>query len=217
MGNAEEIISRYNQAKMQSISLKSSITNTKRVLSQLKLNYEEKKKEYEELTKKSTLQEEGLNLLKNLIQTMATEHINEVADFINEGLKTIFYDKEYTIEIEIEDKRNLKQANLYLIEKNGDDILKSSLKDSVGGGVLVTVGFLLQVFYIQYHGLSPIIFLDEAFTQLSDKYIIYLKMFIEDLAKRLGFIFVLITHDERLMHNAAKTYEVEGGKYHELN
>lgn len=217
MGNAEEIISRYNQAKMQSISLKSSITNTKRVLSQLKLNYEEKKKEYEELTKKSVLQEEGLNLLKNLIQTMATEHINEVADFINEGLKTIFYDKEYTIEIEIEDKRNLKQANLYLIEKNGDDILKSSLKDSVGGGVLVTIGFLLQVFYIQYHGLSPIIFLDEAFTQLSDKYIIYLKMFIEDLAKRLGFIFVLITHDERLMHNAAKTYEVEGGKYHELN
>lgn len=217
MGNAEEIISRYNQAKMQSISLKSSITNTKRVLSQLKLNYEEKKKEYEELTKKSTLQEEGLNLLKNLIQTMATEHINEVANFINEGLKTIFYDKEYKIEIEIEDKRNLKQANLYLIEKNGDDILKSSLKDSVGGGVLVTIGFLLQVFYIQYHGLSPIIFLDEAFTQLSDKYIIYLKMFIEDLAKRLGFIFVLITHDERLMHNAAKTYEVEGGKYHELN
>lgn len=217
MGNAEEIISRYNQAKMQSISLKSSITNTKRVLSQLKLNYEEKKKEYEELTKKSTLQEEGLNLLKNLIQTMATEHINEVADFINEGLKTIFYDKEYKIEIEIEDKRNLKQANLYLIEKNGDDILKSSLKDSVGGGVLVTIGFLLQVFYIQYHGLSPIIFLDEAFTQLSDKYIIYLKMFIEDLAKRLGFIFVLITHDERLMHNAAKTYEVEGGRYHELN
>lgn len=217
MGNAEEIISRYNQAKMQSISLKSSITNTKQVLSQLKLNYEEKKKEYEELTKKSTLQEEGLNLLKNLIQTMATEHINEVADFINEGLKTIFYDKEYKIEIEIEDKRNLKQANLYLIEKNGEDILKSSLKDSVGGGVLVTIGFLLQVFYIQYHGLSPIIFLDEAFTQLSDKYIIYLKMFIEDLAKRLGFIFVLITHDERLMHNAAKTYEVEGGKYHELN
>lgn len=217
MGNAEEIISRYNQAKMQSISLKSSITNTKRVLSQLKLNYEEKKKEYEELTKKSTLQEEGLNLLKNLIQTMATEHINEVADFINEGLKTIFYDKEYKIEIEIEDKRNLKQANLYLIERNGEDILKSSLKDSVGGGVLVTIGFLLQVFYIQYHGLSPIIFLDEAFTQLSDKYIIYLKMFIEDLAKRLGFIFVLITHDERLMHNAAKTYEVEGGKYHELN
>lgn len=217
MGNAEEIISRYNQAKMQSISLKSSITNTKRVLSQLKLNYEEKKKEYEELTKKSTLQEEGLNLLKNLIQTMATEHINEVADFINEGLKTIFYDKEYKIEIEIEDKRNLKQANLYLIERNGEDILKSSLKDSVGGGVLVTIGFLLQVFYIQYHGLSPIIFLDEAFTQLSDKYIIYLKMFIEDLAKRLGFIFVLITHDERLMHNAAKTYEVEGGRYHELN
>lgn len=217
MGNAEEIISRYNQAKMQSISLKSSITNTKRVLSQLKLNYEEKKKEYEELTKKSVLQEEGLNLLKNLIQTMATEHINEVADFINEGLKTIFYDKEYKIEIEIEDKRNLKQANLYLIEKNGEDILKSSLKDSVGGGVLVTIGFLLQVFYIQYHGLSPIIFLDEAFTQLSDKYIVYLKMFIEDLAKRLGFIFVLITHDERLMHNAAKTYEVEGGRYHELN
>ena len=217
MGNAEEIIARYNQAKMQSISLKSSITNTKRVLSQLKLNYEEKKKEYEELTKKSTLQEEGLNLLKNLIQTMATEHINEVADFINEGLKTIFYDKEYKIEIEIEDKRNLKQANLYLIEKNGEDILKSSLKDSVGSGVLVTIGFLLQVFYIQYHGLSPIIFLDEAFTQLSDKYIVYLKMFIEDLAKRLGFIFVLITHDERLMHNAAKTYEVEGGKYHELN
>ena len=217
MTNAEEIIARYNQAKMQSISLKSSITNTKRVLSQLKLNYEEKKKEYEELTKKSTLQEEGLNLLKNLIQTMATEHINEVADFINEGLKTIFYDKEYKIEIEIEDKRNLKQANLYLIEKNGDDILKSSLKDSVGGGVLVTIGFLLQVFSIQYHGLSPIIFLDEAFTQLSDKYIIYLKMFIEDLAKRLEFIFVLITHDERLMHNAAKTYEVEGGKYHELN
>jgi ABC-type lipoprotein export system ATPase subunit len=59
--------------------------------------------------------------------------------------------------------------------------------------------------------LAPIIFIDEGFSQVSSQYIEPLLQFIEELANMKEFIFVLVTHDTRLMYRAVQTYEVENG------
>ena len=55
-------------------------------------------------------------------------------------------------------------------------------------------------------------FLDESFSQLSDIYIPYLKEFLNQLADKMGFIFVLVSHDSRLVYGAKKTYLMENGE-----
>lgn len=55
-------------------------------------------------------------------------------------------------------------------------------------------------------------FLDEAFSNLSQQYLPYLRALINDLRDKYQFIFVLITHDPRLKEIADKTYEVNMGE-----
>ena len=55
------------------------------------------------------------------------------------------------------------------------------------------------------------ILLDESFSQLSDVYIPYLKEFLNQLSDKMVFIFVLVSHDSRLVYGARKTYLMEEG------
>ena len=53
--------------------------------------------------------------------------------------------------------------------------------------------------------------LNEGFSQVSSRYIEPLMLFINELAKSKDFIFVLITHDDRLKSKASRTYVVDNG------
>ena len=67
------------------------------------------------------------------------------------------------------------------------------------------------MYFIIYYKQYPILFLDEAFTQLSKQYLPYLKSLINDLANKYGFTFVLVTHDRDIMELADRTYLVDKG------
>jgi hypothetical protein len=84
--------------------------------------------------------------------------------------------------------------------------------DDNGFGVQSIIGFVLQIYFIIYHKLYPVLFLDEAFSTLSLEYIPYLKSLINSLSEKYNFIFVLITHDTRFMEISDKTYKVKDGK-----
>ena len=86
-----------------------------------------------------------------------------------------------------------------------------SIKDN-GFGIKTIIGFILQVYFILYHKLSPIIFIDEGFSNLSLQYIPYLRSLLTSLKEEYGFIFVLVSHDPRLIDIADQTYEVKNGE-----
>ena len=57
------------------------------------------------------------------------------------------------------------------------------------------------------------VFLDEAFSQVSDQYIPYLNQLLSGLKEAYGMIIVLITHDPRFSELADRTYDVSNGVY----
>lgn len=201
----------YDKLKSKAISINSDIQASRRKLRENEDKLKSKEKKIEKLNFNIEIQEKATELLKELIDEMSKEHIERVEDMLTYGLQTIFYDRNYAIKIKIEDKRNYKVADFYLLEEREGYVRETEFEDSIGGGVRVVVGFILQVFYIQYFNLKRIIFLDEAFSELSESYIDGLIEFINQLSEKKGFRFVLISHDSRINPYADKLYRVENG------
>jgi ABC-type sugar transport system ATPase subunit len=187
----------------------------KESLNEIKLTGDELK----ELIKKEKNYEYAVDLMKKIIEGMSKSQINHLESLINSALETIFFDRQYSVELVITELRNTNNLQIILNEVLDDgSVIKTKLDDN-GFGVKSVIGFILQVYFILYHHEYPILFLDEAFTQLSKQYLPYLKSLISDLADKYGFIFVLITHDTDIMSLSDRTYLVNQGKvtlYNEL-
>ena len=175
--------------------------------------------ELKHLIKKEKNYEYAVDLMKKIIEGMSKSQINHLENLINSALETIFFDRQYSVELVITELRNTNNLQIILNEVLDDgSVIKTKLDDN-GFGVKSVIGFILQVYFILYHHEYPILFLDEAFTQLSKQYLPYLKSLISDLADKYGFIFVLITHDTDIMSLSDRTYLVNQGKvtlYNEL-
>lgn len=175
--------------------------------------------ELKNLIKKEKNYEYAVDLMKKIIEGMSKSQINHLESLINSALETIFFDRQYSVELVITELRNTNNLQIILNEVLDDgSVIKTKLDDN-GFGVKSVIGFILQVYFILYHHEYPILFLDEAFTQLSKQYLPYLKSLISDLADKYGFIFVLITHDTDIMSLSDRTYLVNQGKvtlYNEL-
>lgn len=206
-----EIEERYEALKLKSIKLKTQVAQHLKTGKENKLQYEEKKKQLEVEKESSIIQSTAIDMLKEIVDKMSQQHIEKIVNLLTYGLSTIFYDKDYSVEVILGDKRNAKTAEFQLVEKTEDKVIRSSFDDGIGGGVVAVTGVILQVYYVGMLNLAPIIFVDEGFSQVSSEYITPLMKFIEELAETKKFIFVLVTHDERLMNGAVRTYKVETG------
>lgn len=202
---------RYEDLKLKSIKLKAQVQQSYQVAKDNKLQYEEMKKKLEEEQKSLLVQGNAINVLKEIVDKMSQQHIERIVDLVTYALNTIFYDKNYSVEVILGDKRNSKTAEFQLVERTETEVIRSSFNDGIGGGIVAIVGCILQVYYIGMLNLAPIIFIDEGFSQVSSQYIEPLLQFIEELANMKKFIFVLVTHDTRLMYRAVQIYEVENG------
>ena len=124
----------------------------------LKKEYEVKLKDLLEMHRNY---EDAINYLKEIIELLSKQHIEHLEKLLNSAVKTIFYDKNYEIKMEISEFRNNNSLNIYLIEYKDNEEIKTDIKSN-GFGLQCVVGFILQVYFILYHKLSPVLFMDEA-------------------------------------------------------
>ena len=168
--------------------------------------------ELKNLISKESQYEKAVDLMKKIIEGMSQSQINHLESLINSALDTIFFDREYFVELQVTELRNTNNLQIILNEVNSDgELIKTKLEDN-GFGVKSIIGFVLQIYYILYYKQYPIMFMDEAMTNLSKQYLPYFKSLINDLAEKYGFIFVLVTHDRDIMDLSDRTYFVEKGK-----
>lgn len=201
----------YQEYFNKAITGKSSIEMLLDQHNQTKMDYENLSNELKELIKKEHNYELAVDLMKKLAEGMSKSQISHLEVLINSALSTIFYDRQYSVELIITELRNTNNLQIILNEVIDDgSVIKTKLEDN-GFGVKSVIGFILQVYFIIYYKQYPILFLDEAFTQLSKQYLPYLKSLISDLANKYGFTFVLVTHDRDIMELADRTYIVEKG------
>ena len=212
----KNLVYRYEDLKTKAIRLDSDLKSLETSLKQFRSYKKQKESEIVTLRGEYKLQEKSIIVMKELIDKLSQQHIKKLVDLLSFALKTIFYDKNYSVELKVENKRDSKSAQFFLVERIGEETLRYDFEDGIGGGILAVVGFVLQVFYLGYFKLAKIIFCDESFSQISDQYIDGLMSFIHKLSEKRGFIFVLISHDKRLIDRGDKVYEVEDGVVTEL-
>ena len=187
--------------------------------SQLEAREEHKADLVNQMEKKlqeQVIYEDAISYMKEIIDALSRSHIDHIEKLLNSAISTIFFDKDYRIEFEISEYRNSNCLNIYLIERQDDGTeIRTDIQDN-GFGVKTIVGFILQVYFILYHKLSPILFADEAFSTLSDQYIPYLRSLLTSLKEEYGFIFVLVAHDPRFIDIADTKFEVKNGEVKQI-
>ena len=206
------MLENYSQYFSKAIQVKSNTELLTKQYEQAKLDREKLSDDLRNTIKKEKTYEEAVDLMKKIVESMSTSQIEHLQKLINSALETIFFDRQYSVDLVVTELRNTNNLQILLSETNEDGtVVKTKLVDN-GYGVKSIIGFILQVYFIIYHKEYPVLFLDEAFGTLSSQYVPYLKVLMDELAKKYGFIFVLITHDTRFMDVADKTYLVDKGK-----
>lgn len=152
--------------------------------------------------------------IKILSELISKTNIEQIETFVTGILKTVFFDRDFSFVVEVNEKRDAKNANFFLSETINGETYNTPLKASrLSGGVISVVGFSLQIYFINFFNLSPVVFVDEGFAAISDEYLPYFFSFLKTIKENFGFIIVLITHDERFMAEADKVYLVEDGTF----
>jgi DNA repair exonuclease SbcCD ATPase subunit len=158
-----------------------------------------------EMLKTTTIAHE---YLEALIKEESLKFVRKIKDILDYGVKSIFFDEEYSIDI----RNNEDKTTIHLIttDEEGNKI-SPDIKDC-GGGIRTVVGIMLQLYFIFHYKSERIIFIDEGFTQVSSIYIPYLMGLLQEMSEKNGLKIMLITHDTRFMSYADKVYEIIEGK-----
>lgn len=206
------MIENYNSLYHKAIQLKSKYETLENQYQQTLQEKVDLTNQMKDKLNKQMIYEDAISYMKEIIDVLSRSHIDHLESLLNSAVSTIFYDKNYRVEFEISEYRNSNCLNIYLIETliDGTEI-KTDIKDN-GFGIKTIIGFVLQIYFILYHNLAHILFMDEAFSALSSQYLPYLRSLLTSLKEEYDFIFVLIAHDERLIEIADNTYEVKDGE-----
>lgn len=150
-------------------------------------------------------------VIDDIISKFSDSLLKKLEELVSIGLKQIFYDRNYSLQIKVVDKRNAKCVELFL---NDDGNIIPVKNSCVAGGVLVVIASIIQVFFIvNMPNLSNTLFLDEQFSQISTQYIDTFIDFIKTLCKETKLTIVLITHDNKFMKYGDRIYVADKGKF----
>lgn len=207
---AEMLQQKYQSLFKVAIVKKSNLELLLQQLEDTKQQYNDSLLELQQILKDQQCYEQSIDILKKMMDKLSKSQIQHLSDLLNSSVQSIFFDRQYSIELNVTELRNQNQLKILLHEDTPNGHVVSDINDN-GYGLKGIIGFILQCYFIIYYKQTPILFLDEAFGNLSSQYLPYLRALIQSLTNRYGFKFVLITHDERLMEMADRTYRVRLG------
>lgn len=184
--------------------IRSSIESTKRSIDEVESTIKELECE------KSTLKL-CKPIIDDIISKFSDSLLRKLEELLSIGLKKIFYDRDYSIQIKVVDKRNTKCVEM-MLNDNGN--LIPIRNANVAGGVLVVIAAIIQIFYIvNLQNVANVMFLDEQFSQVSSQYVPTFMEFIHTLCDETGLSIVLITHDNKFIKYGNQIYIADKGKF----
>lgn len=130
-----------------------------------------------------------------------------VEALVDRALRAVFTDRDYKFVIEQETKRGASSISFTLVE----DGVETDVWDDGGLGVADIVGFALRAAYIVLYRpkVRPVVFWDEPFRFLSEKYQPNAARFAKQVADELGIQFVVVTHNQHFVDCADQVISLE--------
>ena len=210
--------SNYQSLRDRAIKLNSLKDSSYKNYKNAEIKFTESAQELLVAKEKLLVQEASIKVLREIIDIMSREFIDQIADLITYALQTIFSDKDYSIKILLKESRNTKQADIILVSTDEEgNTIESPVPDNCGGGISAVIGLVMQIFFIQYNKLNKILIMDEALSQISADYIPTTMKFLKMLSEQRGFKFLLISHDSKIIKHADIIYKMEMGNLREID
>lgn len=210
--------SNYQSLRDRAIKLNSLKDSSYKNYKNAEIKFTESAQELLVAKEKLLVQEASIKVLREIIDIMSREFIDQIADLITYALQTIFHDKDYSIKILLKESRNTKQADIILVSTDEEgNTIESPVPDNCGGGISAVIGLVMQIFFIQYNKLNKILIMDEALSQISADYIPTTMKFLKMLSEQRGFKFLLISHDSKIIKHADIIYKMEMGNLREID
>lgn len=130
----------------------------------------------------------------------------QIEGVVTQGLRTIFGEPmSFKIVNKMMGKR--PEVHFLLVSETGEHPLETAILEARGGGVAAVAGFLLQaVLVLLLPNTTPLLFLDESFSQVSEEYRPALSQFIKELTERTELQVVLVTHSDEFVTDADRVY-----------
>jgi hypothetical protein len=143
--------------------------------------------------------------LDTLLGLLSKEATGQVEALVSYGLTAVFDDLRLQFTLPFEVKRGLPWLEPTLTEGQ----VTAPVLDAFGGGPANLIAFLLRLLVCRRLGLAPVLLLDEPFNFVSEKYIPATAALLRELAERLGFTIILVTHQPAFLSEATRAYQVE--------
>lgn len=191
------------------ISHKATLDSNRKDIRDNKILIKEKSDKLTNLNELNRITDWSCNYLDTLIKEESGKFIQRLNELLNYGVKTIFYDCNYTVEIRVSENN---KATIHLVYDDENGIKLDPDIQNCGGGIKSVIGTMLQIYFIFYYHVEPILFVDEGFSQISTQYLPNFFGLLRELAVKNGMRVVLITHDDRFLGYADRSYEIENGK-----
>ena len=144
------------------------------------------------------------------VELLYEEGVGDLKNTINAALQLIIFDKNYNVELVLEDKRGTKTLSILLIDL--DTGLEIDIHSGVGNGIRTIISFVLKMYYLINKG-SSVLVLDEAYSALSEEYVFNFFEFVKKMCVTKKFIIIIITHDNRFTPFADKVFKVADGVF----
>lgn len=154
---------------------------------------------------------------KLLVEKLVGVSKSNLETFLTFAMQKIFTDRNYIIRLDF--KEDSKRPALELILE--EDGISQEITDAVGGGILSTLGLLLQIYYIEVYGLTKVMFIDEGLKEVSKAnpndpdskdYLNDILAFLKWMAEERGYTFVIVTHDTSVVDMSDRVYVVKDGQ-----
>ena len=135
-----------------------------------------REKEVEQYSERLKFLKGSKELYLKAVDVLYQESIGVLQDTLDTALQYVMNDKDYSIKLELEDKRGTKSLNLALLDNTKG--FEVDLKDGVGNGIRAIISFVLKAYYLVNEN-SRVLLLDEKYSQISAQYVPYFMTFLK--------------------------------------
>ena len=104
--NAEILSQRYQSMYNKAIVKKSNIELQLNQLEDTKSNYNQTLLDLQQIVKDQQTYEQSIDILKKMMDNLSRSQINHLSDLLNSSVQSIFFDRQYSIELQITELRN---------------------------------------------------------------------------------------------------------------
>lgn len=153
-----------------------------------------------------------LNKSQKVLKKYKVDYKNKgsafITEAINEAIATIFPERDYKFKFDTKLRGKYSYTNL-LYQINNSDILRI-VKHCSGLGVRETIGFISLVCILALSNVTPVVFLDECFANMSQDTASKLSEILDFLVS-IGFLFITIEHTDGIYEKCDTTVFELGG------